>query len=93
MKHVKHNRLLGPGLLLWAVDHIRAAGSAQVTLWSLNRSLCEQAKLTGRERERQYKRMATVVRNLEASGLITTRKEWDGEQEKYHKIITLCSEE
>lgn len=88
-----HNLRRGNGLAVLVMDHLRQMADRRetVTLWSLNRALCERFELHGRDRDAQYSAVRTVVGNLEAAGLIGSRKEWDKDNERYLKHIWPCS--
>ncbi len=90
----EHNKRRGAGLSVLVMDHLRAqqAKGEAVTLWSLNRSICERFELTGRERNAQYSATRTVVRNLEDAGMIASRKEWDKTNERFLKYLLPCLE-
>lgn len=93
MGSAEHNRLRSHGLALLVMDHLRdrIAVGEQVTLWSLNRDLCDRFKIHGRPREAMYQRVRSMVESFEGSGLLTTEKRWDAENERYTKLIFLCS--
>ena len=89
----KNNQRRASGLAVLVMDHLReqAALGQPVTLWSLNRTICNRYGLKGPSRDSQYAAIRTVVRNLEDAGMIGTRKEWDKNTERYLKYIWPCS--
>lgn len=93
-KSESHNLLRGQPLTILVFDHIRerSAKGEEITPWNIGKALSERYQLTGRKRENLYSRILTLVKSLEASGQISSEKRWNKEQEKYHRIITLCSD-
>jgi hypothetical protein len=89
-----HNLLRGQPLTVLVIDHIRErrAVGERVTPWSINKALSDRYKLKGLKRSNLYDRIRTVINSLESSGQLSTEKQWNKEDEKYHRIITLCSD-
>lgn len=90
----QHNRLRAHALAILIMDHLRAHSdeSEPVTLWSLNRAICERYDLHGASRLRQYSAVRRVVASLEAAARIRTEKRWDAVNERYTKRLYPCSE-
>lgn len=91
----KHNRLRAHALAILIMDHLRErseAGSEPVTLWSLNRAICERYDLHGAARSSQYSAVRRVVASLEAAARIRSVKHWDPVNERYTKRLYPCSE-
>lgn len=85
-----HNALYGPALIVQVMDHLRKMHPQEPTLWSLNKHLCDLHQVHGEEeRNKVYERVRTVVKNMKAGGLVTTRNERD-QYDRPHKYIALC---
>lgn len=89
----RHNLLRSHGLAVLVIDHLRErhAVGEPVTLWSLNRDLCDKFRINGRPREAMYGRVRNMIESFQACGLVTTEKRWEPENERYIKHIHLCS--
>lgn len=88
----EHNQLYGPRLIVQVVDRLRELHPEQPTMWKLNKWLCDKHGVHGKaDRGQVYDRVRTVIGNLEASGMVTTRNERD-EEDRPHKYIALCSD-
>lgn len=87
------NQRRAHGLAVLVMDILRArtAVGDTVTLWTLNAAICERYGLKGPKRDAQYKATSRVVNNLEAAGVIGSKKEWDKEGERYTKRLWPCS--
>ena len=88
-----HNRLRAHALAVLIMDTLRASAAIgePVTLWSLNRAICDKYRLHGSVRNRQYIAVRRVVDSLEAAGLIGSEKKWETETERYIKRLWPCS--
>lgn len=91
----QHNRLRGPALAVLVMDRLRdfpgTAKGEPVTLWDLNRLLCEEAGLHGPARNAQYSRLRRTVTVLTGAGLLRSEKKWEPENERYVKYLWPCS--
>lgn len=89
----QHNRLRAQAYAVLVMDHLRdrTAVGEEVTLWSLNRDLCERYRIHGQKREYQYRRTRRTVMELELAGLVQTEKRWEKDTNRYTKLIRICS--
>ncbi len=89
----EHNRMRGQALALLAMDHIRerAAVGEEVTLWSLNRDICERYRIKGQARLIQYERFRRTVHNLAAAGVLSLDRQFDHRKNHHKLVITACS--
>lgn len=91
----EHNRLRGPALAVLVMDRLRNAPGSEngtsVTLWDLNRMLCEAAGIHGHPRRDVYARLRRTVKVLENAGLLRSEKRWEKDNERYVKHLWPCS--
>jgi len=91
----EHNRMRGPALAVLIMDLLRSgpsADTAPISMWDLNRNLCDGAALPrGKAREYQYSRVRRMVGTLERAGLLRSEKQWEADNARYIKLLWPCS--
>jgi hypothetical protein len=88
----QHNQLRGHTLTVKVMDIIRHQHTAgeRVTIWSIRNQLAQEYALGTNQRKQLHGRISHIIRQFEASGSITTEKEWNAKHEVFSKVITLC---
>lgn len=83
----------GQALALLAMDHIRArtAVGEEVTLWSLNRDICEKYRIHGPARNYQYARFRRTVMALRDAGILHLERRHDPDRNITQLVIRECS--
>jgi len=89
-----YNRLRGQSLTIIAMDIIRAehGQGRQVSAWSLAKEIAQRYQLTKHQHKQLRSRIYDMVRQLEASKLITCTMHWNREKNVHTKLITPCSD-
>lgn len=87
-----HNQLRGRSLSITVMDTIRELSTqgVEVSVWSLGKHLGDKYSLGKNARDQLRGRLRSLIKELEASGHITTEQRWNAKHRVNINIIKLC---